>query len=260
MSDSVKDRLRQGKRVMVYCAGPIAHHKIVEYVGFRGGFHAIWIEQEHVPTPQQDLEVLALAARAHGMESMVRLAPTDYATVMRPMEAGVGGVLAAQVRSVEQVEQIVRWAKYPPQGERGLYGSNYESEWATKSPEAHIVDANRDRWLGIQIETSEAVENVEQIASVEGVDHLFIGPGDLSVNLGVPGDNFHPKCIATLERVSRAASAEGKSWGVLPRSREHADTCLELGCALFACAGDMVLLHKGFEAMKSEYQNYFELD
>ena len=257
MNTTIKQKLADGKLVRVMMLGSIAHPKIIEVAGLLGGFDGVWIDQEHSAIPHQQLEILLLACRAAGLDAFTRLAPTDYATVMRPMEAGASGIMAAMVRDAKQTAQIVQWVKYPPLGTRGLFQANYEAGYQTIDPQKHVEAANRDRWLAIQIEMPEAVDNVESIAKVDGVDWLFVGPGDLACTLGVPGQVLHPKCIAALERVSAACKAVGKPWGTLARSPEHGAKCRELGCQLFSLAGDMDLMLRGFQATKKMFGEFF---
>ena len=141
---------------------------------------------------------------------------------------------------------------------RGLFLANYEAGYGTANAAQHIERANRDRWLCVQIETLEAVEHADEIAAVEGVDSLFVGPSDLSSALGVPGQAMHPKCIAALERVASAVKKAGKTWGVLSRSPEHGAKCLELGCQLFSLAGDVDLIHRGLQSTKALYADFFK--
>lgn len=257
---SIKQRLADGKEVNIFSIGAIPSFKLIEMVAMSGGYHAIWIDEEHAALSQREIEQLALACRSVGLDSYVRIAPTNYAAVMRPMEAGVGGVMAAQVRSLEEVQQIVSWAKFPPLGQRGLNPSNYEGSYATKSL-AEIVEAgNRQRWLSVQIETVEALECVEQIAQVSGMDHLFVGPSDLSVALGVPGQFMHDKCKSALVRISRAALGAGKSWGILVRSPEHAQFCKSLGCQLFAFSNELGAFFQGLKAIKNNYATFLDSD
>ena len=176
--------------------------KLIEVAGKFGDLDGVWIDQEHSGLPNQELEVLLMACRAAGLDSFARVAPTDYATVMRPMEGGASGIMMAQVRSVAEVEQSVRWMKYHPVGERGMFLGNYEAEFGSKPAPQHVEDCNRDRWAVIQIETAEAVECVEGIAAVDGVDCLFVGPSDLSNNLGKPGNPMAPHVLGALERLS----------------------------------------------------------
>ena len=217
MVETIKSRLQAGKTVRIFNIGAVPNFKLIEIAAQSGGYHGVWIDQEHAALTQNQIEHLALACRAAGLDAYVRLAPTSYADVMRPMEAGVGGVMAAQVRSAVEVRQIVAWAKYPPVGVRGVNTSNFEGGYTTRALAEFVQTGNRDRWLSIQIETAEALEQAEEIARIDGVDHLFVGPADLSVALGVPGEFLHPRCLAALERVSKAVAAVGKSWGILAR-------------------------------------------
>ena len=102
MGVRLKELLGQGRLVKVFGVGQLCHPKLIEIVGQAGGFDAVWLDQEHAGLSTGQIEQAALAARATGLDSFVRLAPTDYATVMRPLEAGAGGVMAAQVRGAAQ--------------------------------------------------------------------------------------------------------------------------------------------------------------
>lgn len=254
---SIKQRLEAGQKVNVFSIGAIPSFKIIEIAAMSGGYHAVWIDEEHAALSQRDIETLALSCRSVGLDSYVRIAPLNYAAVMRPMEAGVGGIMAAQIRSVDEARQIVSWAKFPPRGTRGINPSNFEANYTTRSLPEHIEICNRERWLSVQIETLEALECVEQIAAVDGVDHLFVGPADLSVALGVPGQYLHPDCIAALKRVSHACKRVGKSWGILVRGPEHAALCREMGCQLFAFVNDLGVVVQGFQAVRSTYSMFF---
>lgn len=254
---SIKSRLASGKQVNVFSVGAIPSPKIIELVALSGAYHAIWIDEEHAGLTLNQIETLAMACRSVGLDSYVRVAPTNYAAVMRPMEAGVGGIMAAQIRSVEEARQVVRWAKFPPLGERGANASNFEGNYGTRPLATHIAKCNEDRWLSLQIETIEALDHVEEIAAIEGVDNLFVGPADLSVALGVPGDFMHQRCRDALQRVSDAAISQGKSWGILVRSPEHADYCRSLNCKLLAYGNDLSVILGGLAVIRARYEASF---
>src|SRR5207302_9034852 len=135
----------------------------------------------------------------------VRLAPTDYATVMRPLEAGAGGIMAAQVRSARQAAEVVQWAKFYPQGLRGVNSSGADGKFGSEPLGDYLRNANANTFLAIQIEHVEAVEDVEKIAALKEVDVLFIGPADLGQSLGLLGDWEHPTLWQAIERVAQAA-------------------------------------------------------
>ena len=256
---SIKEKLAAGKIVRVVNLGSLVNHpRFVEYIGLTGDFDGVWIDQEHNPVTQRDIELALMASRAGGIEAFARVPPTDYGTIMRPMEAGCCGVMVAQIRSLEDAQRMVQWAKYPPVGIRGLYSSNAEMRYGKLQVADQVVKANRERWLCLQIETLEALEIVDKIAALEGVDSLFVGPMDLSCVLGVTGDALHPKCVEALERVSEAARAKGKSWGVLSVSPEHAAKCRELGCQLFSITGEADIYKRGFREVKQDYAELFD--
>jgi 4-hydroxy-2-oxoheptanedioate aldolase len=253
MPNTIIERLRSGKIVRTMHYTGFAKPRAVEMLGVLGNFHGIWIDQEHTAVSHADLETLLIACRAAGLDPFSRVPPTDYCTVMRPMEAGCSGVMIAQVRTLAEVKQAVQWAKYPPMGTRGFFGGNYETGFGRTDMATHVAKANRDRWLSIQIETPEAVEIVDQIAALDGVDWLFVGPADLSVTLGVPGDFLHAKCIDALKRVDAAVKKAGKSWGTLSRDPEHARRCRELGCQLFSIFGDVDCLRVGLDTLEKRF-------
>src|SRR3972149_269267 len=255
---TIIERLRDGKLVRVMHFTGLSSPKLVEVAGILGDFHGLWIDQEHAAVPHAQLELMLMACRAVGLDAFARVAPTDYATVMRPMEAGCSGVMIAQLRTLAEVQQAVAWAKYPPRGVRGMFGSNIEAGYGTIEMRKHTENANRDRWVAIQIETAEAVEIIDQIAAVDGVDHLFVGPADLSVNLGVPGEFMHPKCIAALERIAAAGQKAGKARGILSQDPEHVRICRELGCQLFSIFGDLACFRAGLKALEEKFEDIMD--
>src|SRR5690242_8116348 len=102
MGARLKQRLADGQLTRVFCLGHLCDAKMVEIIGLQGGFDAVWLDQEHCALTLEQIQQAARAARGAGLDSFVRLAATDYATVMRPLEAGAGGIMAAQVRSARQ--------------------------------------------------------------------------------------------------------------------------------------------------------------
>ena len=257
MAHQISQLLAEGRIVRCLSMGSFPSPKLIEVAGQIANVHGLWIDQEHSAIPHAQLELLLMACRAAGLDAFARVAPTDYATVMRPMETGCSGVMIAQIRTLEEVQQVLQWAKYPPQGTRGLFMANAECGYGALTPAEQVGNANQSRWLAIQIETPEAVELADQIAAVEGVDLLFVGPGDLACTLGVPGQALHPKCVDALERVSGACSNAGKPWGVLTRDPAHAAKCRELGCQLFSFASDMDIVQRGIRSTHDLFGEFF---
>lgn len=255
LSSLIKQRLAAGKIVRAMHVVGYATPRVIELVGRLGNLHGIWFDQEHAAISHAELELMLIACRATGLDAFARVPPTDYATIMRPMEAGCGGVMIAQVRKLDEVHQAIDWAKYPPVGHRGLSTANVETVFGTIDIATHVVNANCERWLAVQIETPEALEVVDQIAALPEVDWLFVGPVDLSVTLGVPGDFMHPKCVAALEHVAAATKKVDKAWGILARDEKHASLCKALGCQFFSIFGDVDCLRVGLESLEQRFSN-----
>jgi 4-hydroxy-2-oxoheptanedioate aldolase len=251
--------LLAGDRVLnVFALGQFCSPKLVEVIGGRGGFDAVWLDQEHVGLTIPQIEEAARAARGTGLDSFVRLNATDYATVMRPLEAGAGGVMASMVRSARQTEEIVSWAKFHPRGCRGVNGTGADGRYGALPGAEYFRRANAESIVAVQIEHIEAVEDVERIAAVPDLDFLFIGPADLSQSMGIPGEWEHLRMWAAVERTARAAAANRVPWAILPRDAAHARRCVELGCRMLSVGMDAWAFQKGVTAIQDEFAEFFK--
>jgi 2-dehydro-3-deoxyglucarate aldolase/4-hydroxy-2-oxoheptanedioate aldolase len=253
----IKDRLAQGKTVRLFGVGQLFHPKLVEIIGEHGGYDGLWLDQEHSGLSLREIEVAVVAARGYGLDHFVRMPATDYASIMRPLEIGAGGVMVSMVRSPEEAEQAVRWAKFWPRGERGMNGGNRDGRFGLTPLAEYVEKANAESFVGIQIETAGAIESIAEIAAVPDVDLLFVGPADISQVLGVPGQFDHPKCFETIERIAHACRSAGKPWGVVPRGPEYAEQMAMLGCKMFVFGFDVHALHEGIRTMKHRYEAFF---
>src|SRR5262249_52424199 len=147
-----KELLASDHVVRVFGLGQLCYPKIIEIIGLHGGYDAVWLDHEHAGLSTDQIEQAARAARLVGLDSFVRLAPTDYATVMRAREAGAGGVMAAQVRSARQAEEVVAWAKFHPLGLRGVNGTGIDGRYGSLPQAEYLRRANNETFLAVQIE------------------------------------------------------------------------------------------------------------
>src|SRR5438128_4830773 len=152
MGGRLKELLANGKLVRVFCLGHLCDPKMVEIIGLHAGYDAVWLDQEHCALTLEQIQQAARAARGSGLDSFVRLAPTDYATVMRPLEAGAGGIMAAQVRSARQAAEIVHWAKFHPRGLRGVNGTGVDGRYGALPFAEYARQVNAETFVAIQIE------------------------------------------------------------------------------------------------------------
>ena len=253
MAQALKHRIASGERLVVFAVGRMFHHNIIQYLGMAGGFDGFWIDVEHGGLTVHDIELATTAGRAHGLESFVRVAPTDYATVTRCFESGAIGVMAAQITSAGQAEEFVRWAKFAPRGRRGLNSLGYDGAFGSLPLAEFAERANRESFVAVQIETAQALEEVEAIAAIDGVDLLFVGPSDLSQALGVTGDIMHERCLAAVDRIAAACRAHGKHWGAVTPSPEYASLLVGKGCTLISPTNDVKLVTSGLAAVKERF-------
>jgi 2-dehydro-3-deoxyglucarate aldolase/4-hydroxy-2-oxoheptanedioate aldolase len=257
MGSRIKEILGRDGIVHVFGIGQLCSTKLIEIVANAGGYDAIWLDQEHTGLTMREIELATLACRAHGLDSFVRVAPTDYATVMQPLEAGAGGVMAAQVRTAAEAEQFVRWAKFHPRGLRGMTGAGVDGKFSLTPQGDYAEQANRDTFVAIQIETIEAVDNISAIAAVKDVDLLFVGPSDLAQALGLTGQFDHPRCYETIERIANACRAAGKPWGIIARNADYATRWVDRGCRFLVLGADVILAQRGISAVKQSFAKYF---
>lgn len=254
---SLKERLARKEMVLVAAVGRVMHHNLVQIIGIQGGFHALWFDHEHVGFSMSELEIGTLAARSQGLDTFVRIAPTDYALVTKCLEAGGGGIMAAQIASAEQAEQVVRWTKFAPRGLRGLNVSGWDAQFAKLPIPEFCARSNRDSFVAIQIETLGALDECEAIAAIDGVDLLFVGPSDLSQSLGVTGQFFDPKMVEAVDRIAAACRRHGKPWGAVCGNVEHAELLVEKGCTMLSPTNDVRFINAGLQAVKRDYGKFF---
>lgn len=253
MGARIKKLLAENKLVRVFCVGQLCSPKLVEIIGFQGGYDAVWLDQEHVGLTIPQIEDAARAARGVGLDSFVRLACTDYASTMRPLEAGAGGIMAAQVRSAKEAADVVRWSKFHPQGLRGINSSGVDGRYGTIPLPEYLPKCNEEVFVAIQIEHIDAVNEVEKIAALANVDVLFIGPADLSQSMGLVASWNHPEIWSAIERVAKAARDHGIHWAILPPNLAYAQRCVDLGCRMLSLGIDTWTVQRGLKAFADEY-------
>lgn len=257
MANRFKARLAAGQQLRLFSMGRFVHPVVIDLFGFAGGYDGFWLDQEHAGLTYEQIVVATTSARANGFDSFVRMAPTNYAQVTQNLEAGAGGVLAAQITSADEAEQFVRWAKFAPRGQRGMNTSGYDAHYTHKSQQQFAEDANREHLVGVQIETRSALDQVHDIAAIDGIDLLFVGPSDLSQSLGLLGQLDHRDVWRGTKRVAAACGKHGKSWGTVPINADHARRCVDEGCQMLIMGSDVLCLRRGIQAVQEQFADLF---
>lgn len=252
-----KELLAGDRIINVFSSGRIIHPVVFDVYGLVGGFHGFWLDQEHAGLTYDQIVLASACGRANGLDCFVRMALTGYWQATQNLEAGAGGLMAARVDTVDQAQEFMSWMKFAPEGSRGVNLGGYDARYGgTPGPE-FVVDANRKSLAVIQIETLGSLDRVDDLAALEGVDMLFVGPSDLSMELGVFGQVGDQKLWDAYERVASACKNHGIHWATIAVNPEFARRAVDLGCRMLTFGLDAVALRRGVERFKDTFADFF---
>lgn len=203
----------------------------------RAGFDWLMLDYEHGPGSEETLLQQLHAISGTSAATVVRIAENETPRFKRVLDLGAGGVMVPYVNTAEEAKAAVAAVRYPPRGIRGVskfnraasFGSDFEDYYA-RAHERIVTMA--------QIETPESLQCVDSIASVDGVDVLFVGPLDLTTNLGIQGQFNHPKFVEARREVARAARAAGKAAGILATAPDQVEVLRSEGYTVLAYGSD----------------------
>ena len=220
----------------------------------RAGFDCIWLDLEHRAMELHELQTLLAHFRIYDIDCLLRAPTLEKTALYRYLEEGATGLMIPHVSTAEKARQLVQAVKFPPLGDRGLDNAGFDSDYRITSDNVEYTRwANRETFLVVQIETPEAVENVEEIAGVPGVDLLFVGPGDLGLRYELAGENPAEKLEAAYERVAAACRHHGKAWGCPSGTPADMKKRRAQGAQLLCNCGDFMILKNGLLAASAEF-------
>jgi 4-hydroxy-2-oxoheptanedioate aldolase len=220
--------------------------RVIELCGLAGA-SAVWICNEHVSNDWFNLENQIRAAKLYDVDTIVRVEKGSYSDYVKPFEADATAIMVPHVKTAEEARRIVEMTRFHPLGRRAVDGGNADGRYCQIPVAEYMAHSNSERLLIFQIESPEALENVEAIAAVPGYDMLLFGPGDFSHQIGQPGQIDAPEVVAARKRVGAAAREHGKfvmTPGLLaPRAVLEAE-----GCRVFTLGADVLGLGDYFKA------------
>ena len=191
----------------------------------RAGLDYVIIDTEHGCLSEETTADMILAAERGGLLPYVRIGDIRRPYVLRMLDIGARGLIVPNIRSVEEVKQLVSAAKFPPVGNRG-YCPTRTTGWGTddwsKDVMGYMAEFNRRCKVIPQCETAEALEQIEEIAALPGVDGVFVGPCDLSIALGIPLEFDNPLLHRAIERILKACQDAGKESYIFAGNMENA--------------------------------------
>lgn len=247
----VLSKLRAGETALGV-ALHLTDPSVYELAGLMG-FDAIWMDLEHHGYSLETAANMIRGARVGGTDVIARPAKGEFMRMGRMLEFGAKGIMYPRCDSAEEAREVVRWAKFAPQGQRGFDGAGADAPFLLTPMARYVREANEQTFIIIQIEDPKALERAEEIAAVPGVDMLMLGPADFSILSGIPGDFTNPKILAAYEKLSQAAKNTGKNWAVIAGTPEIGRTMIDMGARLIFHGADIVMVKNGFERIQSEF-------
>jgi 2-keto-3-deoxy-L-rhamnonate aldolase RhmA len=216
------------------------------------GFRVLWAEMEHAMLSFREAADLFRIASGLGMLTFLRIPDTRRENVLRAAECGPDIIDVPMVNAPETAAELVRHARYQPQGARGFFGASRAVRYGMGGDIAEEQQrVNEALCLMIQVETLEAVERADELCGVPGIDAVFLGPGDLSVALGVTGQIGHPRVRETMERVIEVARAHGKRVAMVSAPGDAAEWGRK-GADLVFCGSDIACMKTGLGSIWQE--------
>ena len=209
ITNTAKQTLNNGDPVVVFSVFGYTRPVIVK-IAQQTGYDMLLIDAEHVLHNDEHLTDFIVTARDNGLSPLVTVQTSERHFVSRILDAGALGISLSHAETMEQVEELVRWMKYPPVGKRAL-GSGPASDFWLKDPRRYCEEANAATMLALKIESREGLENAEAMMSNEWVDAILFGPGDLAADMGFHGQTEHPTVVGAMERVIDLAISHGKA-------------------------------------------------
>ncbi len=232
----VLKKLRAGE--IVTCFNVHLDPQVSDIAGL-AGYDCLWIDREHLAQDWTTLQSHIWAAKGHDMDVMVRVSRGSYSDYIKPLELDAAGIMVPHIMNLEDARKVVNMTRFHPIGRRPLDGGNADGDYAMMDYADYLPQANKERFVIVQIEDPEPLEDLEAIAALDGIDMLFFGPADFSQGIGAPGEWNHPKLIKTRKRVAEVAKKHGKFAGI-PGNLENIDELIAMGYQFIALGADVV--------------------
>ena len=208
------------------------------------GCQFIIFDMEHGGLSLEQFKTLAIISNANGIPPLIRIPEVNYNYVARALDLGAAGIMAPMVNTYEEALNIVQSSKYPPNGVRGAGFGFAHDNYKNESPLSYINTANSNLINIIQIESKQGLENVEEIAAIDGVDCLWVGHFDLTNFLGIPGQFDSDIYFNSIKKVVAAAKLNKKSLGIMVNNQDELKMYSDFGFNMIAVGTEMSILSR----------------
>lgn len=251
--------MRRSKILAKIRAGQVARvcstgNPISTFPALAAHFHydGVWVDAEHRTWDPREAEAMIARHYAADIDCLWRPSTKEKNALYRLLEEGATGLMIPHVGSAAEARQLVQAVKFPPLGDRGFCGGGRDADFWVGKPDDYLDQANRETFLMVQIETPDALAQVDEIAAVDGVDLLFLGPGDMSIRLGCTAAVDDPKMLEVQSTINAACRRHGKAWGRPVGSAATAKLLVELGAQLIAYGSEFGAIHDHLSACSAD--------
>jgi len=250
----IKEKLARGEPVFgtffKYNSPPL-----VELFGL-AGFDFLIVDAEHSTFGHADIEQMIRTCELVGMSSIIRTQDASEANILHALDSGASGVQVPSLRDVDQVREVISRSKYFPIGTRGWAPGCRAADYAFGNTDEYVTRANNDTIVSVHVENKEMVEQIEALCTVDHLDVLFIGTGDLSQSLGHPGKADHPDVQAAVDKVIEAAVRHGKHLGAVATNLEQLRAYVRRGVKYIAWQSDLVMYKNALKAAVGNFKEF----
>ena len=236
-----RERLAKGE-VVYGCGLQIYRSSEIPRAFAAAGFDYVFIDMEHGSLNLETVHDMIVSSNLAGITPIVRVGEVQYTLCARLLDQGAQGIILPRVEDPKALEEALSWMKFPPVGKRG-YGINPTMiDYETRTFPEIIEHQNRSNLVVVQFETTTAISRADEMLSQKGVDIVMVGPADLSISLGVPGEFDHPLMIEAISKVIAKCNQYGVVPGIQTRSVPMARQWVERGMRFVGVAAEYVLL------------------
>ena len=251
LAPSFRARLASSDRALVgmwACSGS----PLVTEVAAGSGLDWLLIDMEHSANSLESVLLQLQAAAAYPIAPLVRVASNDTVAIKQVLDIGAQNIIVPMVSSAAEAKAAVAATRYPPEGVRGV-GSALARSARWNRVDRYLQESAEHTSLTVQIETAAGVDAAAEIAAIDGIDAVFVGPSDLSASMGLLGQQTHPSVVAAVEHVFSAVQAAGKPVGVNAFDPVAADAYIASGADFVAVGADVALLARASEALATRF-------
>jgi 2-keto-3-deoxy-L-rhamnonate aldolase RhmA len=238
----VKRALKEGKVQYGTNFGQFRSQDVLRIFA-QAGFHWAFVDCEHGGFDLETVQDLCRIAPSFNFAPILRVADLQYSLVARSLDVGAQGIIFPRVESPELLERAVSWCKFPPVGIRGFGLNAFHFNHEQLSMPEMIDHLNDHTMVVLQIETKKALDAREELLSVPGIDAVMIGPADLSISLGVPGEFQSPLVVDAMEAIKESCNKRGIAPGTQTRTLKMARFWKERGMRFLGCSSDTGMLY-----------------